>query len=282
MRILVAPILATLLSAQSSDLFTKAPPDVDSALRAKVSEFYTLHSQSKFRAAEKLVCEDSKDAYFDSAKRAYKSFAIIRVNYDPGFRSAKVVTNLEGDFFTQQGTMTSMMPWTSHWRVEASAWCYYIPPIPKEVQTPFGVSKRTGEAANPAVLGTAAAISADPKRVLAELAKQVQVSRTEMRLKGYEASSDEIEIRNGTPGPLEISCTAGNYPGLRLTLSPEKLPAGQTARVRLDYVPKDRSAKPTYNFTLTIEPLAQQVQVRVLFDLPEELKKALPKDVVQK
>jgi hypothetical protein len=282
MRILAAAVtVASLLSAQSSDLFSKAPPDVDAALRAKVTEFYGLHKESKFRAAEKLVCEDSKDAYFDSAKRAYKSFEIIRINYDPGFQSAKVVTNLEAEFFSQGGNMMSKMPLTSHWKVEAGSWCYFIPPVPKEVQTPFGVSKTTGQPAEPATLGNAASVSADPKRILAQLAKQVRVSRSQMKLKGYENSSDGIEIQNGTPGPLEVSFHGPDYPGLKITLTRTTIPPGGTSLIEAEYHPPDKSAKPTYKFVVTIEPVSRRIPVTIYFDLPEEVKRSLPPGAIR-
>jgi hypothetical protein len=266
MRIFLAVLLTTALSAQSTDLFSKAPPDVDAALRARVKEFYSLQVESKFRAAEKLVCEDSKDAYFDAGKRAWKSFEVVRVNYEPGFRSALVLTNLTGEMVTVQAKLTSLIPMTSVWKRDGESWCLHIPPPPKEVQTPFGVSKPSGETANPAVLGTAAAVIADPRRLMAEIEKQVQVSRTDMKLKSAELSSDEIEIRNGTAGPLEVSFIAPDFAGLKITLAPKKIPAGESGRVRLEYTPKDKNIKPVYNFTLTIDPLQRQVPVRVFFD----------------
>lgn len=281
MRFLFAVLAGAVLSAQSTDLFSKAPPDVDAALRAKVNEFYGLHTQSKFRAAEKLVCEDSKDAYFDSMKRTYTSFEIIRVNYQPGFQSASVVTKLEGDFLTGRANMVSFMPMTSFWKVEGGSWCYHIPPTPKEVRTPFGVSKGSGGGADPAALGTAAALAADPKGVLAQIQQQVKVSRSEMKLKSHEPSSDEIEIQNGTAGPLELSVSSHEYAGLKISLLPKTVPPGQRGVVRLEYQPKDTTPKDSYSFTLSIQPVNRQMRIRVYFDLPDELKKALPKDAIR-
>lgn len=282
MRIFLAAILTTALSAQSTDLFSKAPPDVDAALRAKVTEFFDLHVQGKFRAADKLVCEDSKDAYFDAVKRKYISFEIMKVNYDPGFQSAKVITKLEADFVNQQFQRNWVFPLTSHWKVEAGAWCYYIPPMPKEVETPFGISKSARQPKDPSALGTATAVAADPKLIMAQIAKQVVLSSTKMKLKGYEASTDGIEIRNGTPGPLEVTFMGHEFPGLKITVEPATIPAGGKGQVKAEYLPKDIWAKPTYKFMVMIEPVAYKVPVTIYFDLQEEVKKALPPGAIRK
>lgn len=282
MRIFLAALLTTALSAQSTDLFSKAPPDVDAALRAKVTEFYNMQMEGKFRAAEKLVCEDSKDAYFDAAKRKYKSFEMIKVSYDAGFQSAIVVSKLESDFFTRQGPMNWVFPWTTHWRIEVGTWCHYFPPKPTEVQTPFGVSKSAGQPKDPSFLGTPTAMAADPKQVMDQIARQVVLSSTKMKLKGYEASTDGIEIRNGTSGPLEVSFTGHEFPGLKITVDPATIPAGGKGRVKAEYEPKDISAKPTYNFMVMIEPVAYKVPVTIIFDLQEEVKKALPPGAIRK
>jgi hypothetical protein len=280
-RYFLAFAAAVLLPGQTSDLFSKAPPDVDAALRARVTEFYTLHKASKFRAVEKMVCEDSKDAYYDSMKTAYKKFEIIRINYEPDFKSAKVVTNLEAEFTTQQGNFTSMMPLATVWKVEDGTWCYHIPPAPKVVQTPFGVSKKSDESANSVALGTAAAVAADPKRLLKQIQEQVKVSRTKMTLKCCEDSSDEMSIQNGTPGPLELSISTYDLPGLKLNLSAKTLPPGATGVIKLDYHPTDKNPKPAYDFLISMQPVNKEVRVKVVFDLSEEMKKTVPKDLVK-
>lgn len=45
---------------QSDDLFEKAPPNVDEALRARITEFYQYFVDGKFRDADGLVADDSK------------------------------------------------------------------------------------------------------------------------------------------------------------------------------------------------------------------------------
>ena len=55
---------------QTSAPPAEAPsPEVDQALRARIAEFYQDHVGGKFRQAEALVAEETKD-YFYSASQA--------------------------------------------------------------------------------------------------------------------------------------------------------------------------------------------------------------------
>ena len=40
------------------------PPEVDQALRARISEFYQDHVDGKFRQAEALVAAETKDSFY--------------------------------------------------------------------------------------------------------------------------------------------------------------------------------------------------------------------------
>ncbi len=57
----------------SSDLFDKAPPAIDEALRARVNKFYELFIAGKFKDAYSLVADDSQDKFFELSKDQYKS-----------------------------------------------------------------------------------------------------------------------------------------------------------------------------------------------------------------
>jgi hypothetical protein len=58
-RFLIGFLCAVAAAQQPAELFSKAPPTVDAALRARISKFYQLHVESKFRQAEALVAEDT-------------------------------------------------------------------------------------------------------------------------------------------------------------------------------------------------------------------------------
>jgi len=46
------------------------PPDVDKSAARRVNEFCELHKQGKFRQAEQMVADDTKDYFYNSGKLA--------------------------------------------------------------------------------------------------------------------------------------------------------------------------------------------------------------------
>src|SRR5207248_340652 len=85
-------ILSSCLSAQpAADLFHKAPPAVDDALRARISKFFQYHVDGKFRQAEALVADDSKDFFYSANKPKYMGFEIKDIIYTDDFSKAKAV-----------------------------------------------------------------------------------------------------------------------------------------------------------------------------------------------
>src|ERR1700732_4926641 len=86
---LIGGVLA--LGQDNSDLFDKAPPPIDEALRARVAQFYGAYTSGKFKDAYPLVAEDSQDAFFAASKDMLKSCEVLRIKYAEDFTKADVV-----------------------------------------------------------------------------------------------------------------------------------------------------------------------------------------------
>ena len=69
---LAAFVSCAVVAAQTkpTDIFEKAPPEVDNALRERVSKFFQAHVDGKFRLAEEVIAEDSKDFFYNMEKHA--------------------------------------------------------------------------------------------------------------------------------------------------------------------------------------------------------------------
>ncbi|MBM3748697.1 MAG: hypothetical protein FJW34_23225, partial [Acidobacteria bacterium] len=80
-----------------ADLFQKAPPAVDEAVRARVKQFFQAHVDGKFRAAAEVVAEDSQDAFFAANKPRCYSFEITKIEYLDEFTRATAVVACEMD-----------------------------------------------------------------------------------------------------------------------------------------------------------------------------------------
>ena len=81
MKWLATAVWCSAVFAQTpTDVFHKAPPHVDEALRTRVSQFLQAHVDGKFRNAIDLVADNSKDFYFAMEKRKYLSFEIVKID----------------------------------------------------------------------------------------------------------------------------------------------------------------------------------------------------------
>src|SRR5580692_1418161 len=72
------PVAAVTAWAQQP---SPAVAEVEAALRARVEQYYQLQVDKKFRQAEAMVAEDSKDDYYNRAKQDIKSFSIQQIEF---------------------------------------------------------------------------------------------------------------------------------------------------------------------------------------------------------
>ena len=130
--ILFRPILALLFiccaGAQNpTDLLSKAPPDVDEALRARVSKYYQAFVDAKPRRAEPLVAEDSQDFFYNMKKTQLLSFEIGKIEYSDSFTKAKAVVIAETYVMALGfGSKPVKVPITSLWKLVDGQWYWYI------------------------------------------------------------------------------------------------------------------------------------------------------------
>jgi hypothetical protein len=87
-----------------------APPEVEQALRARVTQFYELQKEGKFRQTEQYVAEDTKDLYYAMAKTGCISFELGKISYSDDFTKATVIVRCERELRQPViGTMTMKM-----------------------------------------------------------------------------------------------------------------------------------------------------------------------------
>lgn len=137
---LVFSLGSLVLEAQTAvELFKKAPPAVDEALRARVNEFYQYHVDKKFRKADALVAEESKDTFYAALKQEPLSFRINEIQYEENFSKARVMTLLkvERGIPYSAGLVRMDMPVQTYWKVIDGQWFFYLPERPCR-PTPMG------------------------------------------------------------------------------------------------------------------------------------------------
>lgn len=262
-------------AAQSAaEAFRKAPAGVEEGLREKVNAFFGLHKDGKFRQAEAMVCAGSKDTYYDSDKRRWTSVEIVKVAFEKEYQEARVLVALGTEMSQRGARVPAIFPFNSIWKVEAGAWCHYLPPPSKgETITPFGIMKQTE---GPAGQKATPVMPASPQAAAAQILSSIRFSKRELKLKGYQASSDEIEIFNRLDGPLQLAVYGAGRTGLNWNLTAAVLKSGERAFLKVRYEPPDQSPKEKMEIKVGLEPLGVEVPISIVFDIPEGVKQQLP------
>lgn len=268
---LLLAMMSVAAAAQGNkDLFTAAPPEVEKALRERISGFYQAYVDGKFRLAEQYVAEDTKDLHYNQEKNKYRSYEIVKITFDDKFKTAKVVTVVGTTVSLRGNRMDVAAPMASHWKLEDGKWWYYYHPS-LGVDSPVGTMRPGPGEAQP---GTGfGAIIKNPNAILS----QIKVSKKSILLKGHEKSEDTLTVTNNAPGPISLAFQSETAPGLSWKFDKAEITQGQTATLTFSYLPPDKRAKPSLRGTLSIEPFGQAFQIPVEFDIPDEVKKQLPK-----
>ena len=273
LRILLAPMLASLLCGQvQNELFDKAPPHVDEALRARISLFYQAHVDGKFRLADTVVHEDSKDAFFVAQKDQHKGFEIIRINYSENFTKARAVVAVRTDFVMPMfGKQEVTIPLTTLWKIDNGEWWWYIRPREEGLETPFGIMKPGPD--TPAG-NTQANVIRLP--TASDILNQVKVNKTKVVLSSYKHTTDEVIIINGMPGPIQLDFTIGSFQGFEAKLDRKELNANEETKIIFSCDPVDKEPKRELQGILRISPTNHVIPIQVVFTIAPELLEQLP------
>lgn len=120
------------------EVFRKAPPATDAALRERVSKFYQSYVDKKWRLSDALVAEESKDKYYAAPKPPYYAFQINEIKFQENFTQAIVLSLCEQDrMVAMGGVMRMKVPMQSYWKLVDGQWMWYIPER-SCVATPMG------------------------------------------------------------------------------------------------------------------------------------------------
>jgi len=140
MRTLITLLMLAPMAAPQTavEVFRKAPPATDTALRERVSKFYQSYVDKKWRLSDQYVAEESKDRYYAAPKPQYISYQVTEIQYVENFTKATVIALAEQDrMVAMGGVMRMKVPMQSYWKVIDGTWMWYIPER-NCVATPMG------------------------------------------------------------------------------------------------------------------------------------------------
>lgn len=259
--VLLAALLSTAAMAQDpADLFHKAPPEVDQALRERVSAFLQAHVDGKFRLADQYVADESKDAFFEAHKRRYRDFEIAKISYTENYTKAVVlaVCGTEMQLPMNSRPIAVKMPITMYWKTVDGKWSWYLPPAPASYDTPFGKMKPGPD--DPAGAPASGGIGQMPS--LAQLSQLVSIDKTVVNLSAT-APSAVVVLSSKMPGKVTAGIEGALPAGLDARLDRSELKTGETAKLTLKLVDAAKIGSSSYVVRLRVDPLNQIFPVTV-------------------
>jgi hypothetical protein len=237
----------------TTDLFNRAPKPIDDALRARISEFYTAHVNAKFREAEHMVAEDSKDYFYNHDKPQYMGFEIVRIEYSDGYTRAKATVAVEQRvMFPGFNGRVMKIPTPSYWKTEDGKWVWYVD-MAKLNETPFGVMKPGPPSKDDQ---SPAAVMASLPTNEEELMNLVRTDKTAVKLSV--GGSERVEVANGLKGPVTFTIQ-GKLAGIEASFDRDVVPPGEKATLTIKAGPLAKSG----TLTVRAAPLGKLIQVQV-------------------
>jgi hypothetical protein len=244
----------------------KPPADVDQAVRARVTEFYTLMKNHEYRKGESLIAEDTKEYYYAGGKPEIHTFEILEVEYSGNFTRAKAITRCSQPLVMAgfpPGEITVKMP--TLWKLENGNWFLYEDPT--KIASPGGLQKKV----QAAVEAGAAVASADklpagmPKEIPQDPSfafGKIEVDKAQVSLTA--GATEQIHIDNRSSGPMRLEL---GYPlkGVDAKLDRRDLNKGEGAVLTL----KAGEAPSGGPFYLRVLPTEEAITIRVSVEPPK-------------
>jgi hypothetical protein len=291
LKLSLLPLGCFLAFGQDNVPSESAPPEVDQALRARVTQFYSANISGKWRDAFQVVADDMQNEYLAASKDTYDHCDTIKITYADNFTKATVRENCHGEYRWHNTHIPATIPLTSTWKVVDGQWYwYYLKPT--EVMTPWGLSTIPPDdpkAPGSSVVNTKIeTVLKDPASMAKEILGQIKVDKKEIHLLGYETSRDELRISNNMPGTISVQINCAPLPGFRIKQASVDIAPKETSAIIFEYDTEEakkqcgecyKLPKPKLTANIRIDPTAQVFQIKITFAIPPELEKRLPKEL---
>jgi hypothetical protein len=263
---------ALLLAASACFAQPDPPPEVDAALRARVSEFMGYHVTGEFMKAFALVAENTREYYFGVGKNQYISFQVGKIEYSDNFTEA--VVDVEGKkkirLSAEFPETVVVQPMRLNWKIENGKWVWYVKPT-IDCPTPMScdpkgkpwVQQQT-EAANNAI-----PLPKLDQKTMDDQAKKIltasQIDKPNVAMTAGVASTEKVVFHNGAPGAVKVYVQAPSVEGFTATIEKNDVGANQDVGITLHWEPG--KAKPPLGLIVTVdvEPFGQVFPITVKF-----------------
>ncbi len=252
------------LAQNPAEQFEKAPPDVDEALRARIAKFYQAHVEGKFRAADEMVAEDSKDTFFGMEKPHCTAFSIASITYSDNFTHAVAMVACDTRLMIPMaGPMAVKMPLRSQWKVAGGQWFWYIDPASEQIlRTPMGIGKPGPFPPNSASTGAPAPVA------LETVVQSVKTDRQAVTFNPSAPGTEKVVVTSQLPGEVSLSLEPARLDSIQMTLDREKIAQGQSAVLSIRYNPAANRKPADAMVRILVSPTQQEIPVKIQFEVP--------------
>ena len=242
--------------------FRSAPPEVMEAVKSRVVQFYTYFKEGKFRQAEALVTEESKDLFYNAPKKPLLGFEIATIQFNDDFDEAKVLVNVD-TMSPLMGSTPFKLPVGGKWVWVNDDWFLHMEQRAQE--SPFG--KMEGGPGTPGQGLTAGAFSGKGIRPDA-FQNMYAVNRREVRFP--RASDKPVErsviLHNPGPAKLAIEKQGPDVPGLIIDAGEGQMEPGEQREIRFTYDPTVAQLSRDRDVFFGVLPLMRRFSIKVLFE----------------
>lgn len=233
------------------------PSAAEKALRERVTQFYQLQVEKKFRQAEAYIAADTRDLFYNASKPEIGSFTIVKIAMHDNDTRAEVTVKAPVPVFVMgKGMVPTELPTTGTWKIEDGQWVLYVDQS-AGIKTPFGTMKPTAmPAAGDAPVGDLASKvkSVDVNAVLAGVSIDTRSVVLEAGVKEGRAI-----VTNSMPGDVELMLLANPDPQVAISLDKTHLKAGEKAELMFS---RKGSSTSEGKAGVLVQPLELRLDVR--------------------
>jgi len=245
------PVAAATAWAQQP---SPAVAEAEAALRARVEQYYKLQVEKKYREAEAMVAEDSKDDYYNRAKQNIEGFSIQQIELLDNNSRARVTikgkVTLRAAFL---GAQQFEMPLLTSWKIENGQWVWWVDPETRG-QTPFGTMKPTERTASGAPIPPPPA-AIDVKTLM----NSVTLDKASVTLNASHPENT-VTLTNHLPGSITLELTKPPLADVSIELEKSDVKAGETSVIRFRLTGQAKSSGVVH---LLASPLNEVFEIQV-------------------
>jgi hypothetical protein len=234
-------LLLAIGAASAQDLARKAPPEVDDALKTRVSQFYQHFQRGEFRQAEELLDPPSRELFYNAKKNRIIDFRIQNVDYKEDYRNAGVLVVCKM-IVNMMGHKPLEMPLTSDWRFADGEWWMHLEaprqPPGADAESPAGPMTFSKEMPPP---GSTFGVKETPvpRPTLESLKTMYEISTDTLTFPkdAAEPVSRSMTVKNASIGKLSVEYLEEPLQGIEVTIEGAEMKAGGEATITITYDP---------------------------------------------